>query len=74
MFEQLRTSPVGFTSTFTVLKKSCPFSYPDPHIQKDTVQILLQCLTFLDLDSPRSNFSLVIRSFFNFALCCDMCS
>jgi hypothetical protein len=57
MFQQLRTSPVGFTSTFTVLK-ICPFSYPDPRIQKDTVQILMQCLTFLDPDSPRSDFSL----------------
>ncbi len=65
MFEQLRTSPVGFTSTFTVLK-SCPFLYPDLRIQKDTVQILFQCLTRLDLDSPRSDFSLLIRKFFQF--------
>jgi hypothetical protein len=62
MFEQLRTSPVGFTSMFTV----CPFSYPDPRIQKDTVQILLKCLTRLDPDSPRSDFSLLIRKVFQF--------
>ncbi len=65
MFEQLRTSLISFTSTFTILK-SCPFSYPNPRIQKDTVQIVLQCLTRLDLDSPRSDFSVLIHKFFQF--------